>query len=407
MKMKNKMKKQVLFMAVAGLFTSMASAADLIVRDAGAGGAFSTISAAVAQSSDGDRIIIRPKVGNLPYQENITVDKSLTFVTEIPGDKYEINGNITITTANDRVVTIQDAAMVNFTDIGAGGAVLTGRMTVNVINCIVSDDILMSAAGVTANIVGSESDMITMVHGKVVSTLTKKITITDDTSGTPSTDDLYFIANKIIYGAHGVPETPAIILTTTKYQFHILNNYIENASGNAVSINNMKVGTTNDIANNFMYFSFSNSQGIYVGGNALATVYILNNAFDNGQLTYTVDASSTPYVVAQYNIVDSSSGSFVATGNVDVSNNNSSGAYFFNSSTGIATGVILNAGNPDNTYADIDLTRNDVGPTGGSYAWSNYWTGITNRAHVFFLNTPRTIFNGTTGFPANGNATTK
>lgn len=393
-------------MAVAGLFTSMASAADLIVRDGGAGGVFSTISAAVAQASDGDRIIIRPKVGNLPYQENITVDKSLTFVTEIAGDKYEINGSITITTANDRVVTIQDAAMVNNNDIGAGGSSLTGRMTVNVLNCIVSDDILMTAGGVTANIVGSECDMITMVHGKVVSTVTKKITITDDNGASPSNDDLYFIANQIVYPAHGVTETPAIILATTKYQFHILNNVIDNAGGNAIAISNMKVGTTNEIANNFIYFSISNSQGIYVGGNALATVYILNNAFDNGQLTYTVDASSTPYVVAQYNIVDSSSGSF-AGNNLDVSNNNSAGAYFFNSSTGIATGVILNAGNPDNTYADIDLTRNDVGPTGGSYAWSNYWTGITNRAHVFFLNTPRTIFNGTTGFSAEGNATTK
>jgi len=246
-----------------------------------------------------------------------------------------------------------------------------------------------------------------MVHGKVVSTVTKRITITDDTSSTPSNDDLYLIANKIVYPAHGVTETPSVILTTTKYQFHILNNYINNAAGNGILINNMKAATTNDIANNFIYFSISNSQGIYVGGSTLATVYILNNAFDNGQLTYTVDASATPYVVAQYNVVDSSSGSFVASNNVDVNNNNSAGTYVFNPSTGIATGAILNAGNPDNTFADIDLTRNDVGPTGGSYAWSNYWTGITSRPHVFFLNTPRTIFNGTTTFSANGNATTK
>lgn len=401
------MKKQLLFIAIAGLFTSMANAADLIVRDAGAGGTYSTISAAIAAANDGDRIIIRPKVGNLPYQENITIDKSLTFVTEIAGDKYEINGNITITTANDRLVTIQDAALVNTTDIGAGGSVLTGRMTVNILNCIVSDDILMASAGVTANIVGSECDMIQMVHGKVVATVTKKITITDDTSATPSNDDLYLIANKIVYPAHGVTETPSVILTTTKYQFHILNNFINNAGGNGILINNMKVATTNDIANNFIYFSISNSQGIYVSSSVLATVYILNNAFDNGQLTYTVDATSTPYIVAQYNIVDSSSGTFVAGSGVDVSNNNSAGTYVFNSSTGIATGVILNAGNPDNTYADIDLTRNDVGPTGGSYAWSNYWTGVTNKPHVFFLNTPRTIFNGTTTFSANGNAVTK
>lgn len=394
-------------MAVAGLLTSMASAADLIVRDGGAGGAFSTISAAVSQASNGDRIIIRPKTGNLPYQENIAIDKSLTFVSEIQGDKYEINGNITITTATDRVVTIQDASLVNTTDIGTITNLTNGRMTVNVINCIVSDDLLFNTAGVTANIVGSECDMITMVHGKVVSSVTKRITIFDDTSTQSSNEDMYFIANKIVYPAHGVSEIEAIILSTTKYQFHILNNYIYNAAGSGIATSSLKAGSTNTIANNYIYFSITNARGIYIGSSQVATVYILNNAMRNGQLLYFIDANSTPYVVAQYNICLSSSSSSFPVNGLDVANNNTAGVYTFDETTGVATGVLLNAGNPDNVYADIDLSRNDVGPTGGSYAWSNYWTGVTNKPHVFFLNTPRTIFNGTTGFSAEGAAITK
>lgn len=402
------MKTKITLLAVIGLFTSMASAADLIVRDGGAGNSFSSISAAVAQASNGDRIIIRPKTGNLPYQENIAIDKSLTFVSEIQGDKYEINGSITISTANDRVVTIHDAVIVNTgNDIGTITNLTAGRMTVNIMNCIVSDDLLFATAGVTANIVGSESDMITMVHGKVVSTLTKRITLIDDISTQSSNDDIYIIGNKITYPPHGVSEIEAIILSTTKYQFHILNNWIYNAAGNGIATSSLKAGSTNEIANNYIYFSVTNARGIYIGSAQLATVYILNNALQNGQLLYMIDAAAVPYVVAQYNIcLSSSSGTFPVNG-LDVANNNSAGIYNFDASTGVSTGVILNAGNPDNVYADIDLSRNDVGPTGGSYAWSNYWTGVTNKPHVFFLNTPRTIFNGTTGFSAEGAATTK
>ena len=82
------MKKQLLFIAIAGLFSSMASAADLYVRDLGAGGSYATISAAITAASDGDRIIIRPKASNLPYIENLTIDKSLSFVSEINFSRY-------------------------------------------------------------------------------------------------------------------------------------------------------------------------------------------------------------------------------------------------------------------------------------------------------------------------------
>ena len=76
------MKKQLFFIAIASLFTTLASATDLYVRNLGAGGAFSTVSAAIAQASDGDRIIIQPKTNGSAYVENLTINKSLTFVSE-------------------------------------------------------------------------------------------------------------------------------------------------------------------------------------------------------------------------------------------------------------------------------------------------------------------------------------
>lgn len=61
------MKKQLLFSTIAMLFSVVASAADLYVRDFGAGGAYSSISAAITAAVDGDRIIIQPKAGGIPY----------------------------------------------------------------------------------------------------------------------------------------------------------------------------------------------------------------------------------------------------------------------------------------------------------------------------------------------------
>ena len=102
------MKKELFFIAIASLFTSMVSAADLYVRDLGAGGSYSTISAAITAANDGDRIIIRPKAGSLPFIENLTIDKSLSFVSEINFSKYILQGTITITPAAGRVVTINN-----------------------------------------------------------------------------------------------------------------------------------------------------------------------------------------------------------------------------------------------------------------------------------------------------------
>ena len=77
--MKIKMKKKLLFIAIAGLFNLMANAADLYVRATGAGGAYTTVSAAITAANNGDRIIIQPKIDGSAYIENLTINKSLTL----------------------------------------------------------------------------------------------------------------------------------------------------------------------------------------------------------------------------------------------------------------------------------------------------------------------------------------
>lgn len=403
------MKKQLFFVAIAGLFTTAASAADLVVRDGGAGGAFSTIGAAISQASDGDRIIIRPKVGNLPYQEDVLVDKSLTFLSEIQGDQYEINGNFSIQGMENRIVTIQDANIVNGKDLLISGTFTGSRMTVNVMNTTVADEIKLDTPGVTSNIYNCVATYINMVHGKAIANQSRRLYVIEDAYQMPATSDVYLIANKVIFPATGnyVPSTVSV--SSTNYSFHIYNNYIQNSLGGpAITIAQAKGGATNDIMNNFIYANLlPNGYGVNISATQVCTINILNNAFDSGNLQYLVNSSTAPYVVVQYNVMDSSSSSSFTVNNVDVNANNTNGNYGL-TSAGVVTGTALtNAGNPDGSYADLDLSLNDVGVHGGSYAWANYWTGETAKPHVYFLDTPRRVFNGTTAIFASGEAVTK
>ncbi|RZJ64566.1 MAG: hypothetical protein EOO50_15295 [Flavobacterium sp.] len=403
------MKRQLFFTAIAGLFTTMASAADLIVRDGGADGAFSTISAAISQASDGDRIIIRPKVGNLPYQENILVNKSLTFVSEIQGDQYEINGSFTIQTMENRTVTIHDANIVNGNDLLLSGTFTGDRMTVNVMNCAVADEIKLDTPGVTANIYGSTAVYINMVHGKAIANQSRRIYVLDDTYPMPAESDIYLIANKVIFPATGSYVGSTVSISSSQYTFHVYNNFIQNSLGGpAIAVPTAKTGATNDIMNNFVYANISpNGNIVNLGATQVCTINVLNNAFDAGNYQYLVVASAAPYVVVQYNVMDSSSSNQFQLNGVDVGTNNTNGNYGL-TSDGVVTGTVLtNAGNPDGSYADLDLSINDVGVHGGSYAWANYWTGQTAKPHVFFLDTPRRVFNGTTAIFASGEAVTK
>lgn len=63
------------------LVTFFSNAADLIVQENGSTGTYPTISQAITAAVNGDRIIIYPKIGDNPYIEDVTIDKSLEFAS--------------------------------------------------------------------------------------------------------------------------------------------------------------------------------------------------------------------------------------------------------------------------------------------------------------------------------------
>jgi hypothetical protein len=396
------MKKQLLFIAIASLFTSMASAADLYVRDLGAGGSYSTISAAITAANDGDRIIIRPKAGSLPFIENLTIDKSLSFVSEINFSKYILQGTITVTPAAGRVITINNLQISGNNTISVSADTTGGRTTLNLLNSTTAG-VNAGVANTSLNMSGCTSAGITMTHGRITGNKMTSININTPTIDTdPSTDDIEIIAN-----AFSVSGT-AIYLNQKNYNFRILNNF---AGTGYISVLAVKNGSTNEIINNVISSTNTSNANYSIQVSSPAEfnglISILNNVFYYMGPTYgtfyPVTASGVSCYV-YYNISNYS----VTMPSITNSGDNNTASISLNTTTYTVNGLTANTGSPEDDFADIDLTRNDRGNYGGSNSWTNYWpTAVGNKPQVNYLNTPRRIYTGTTEMNATGSGYSK
>lgn len=380
----------------------MASAADLYVRDLGVGGSYSTISAAITAANDGDRIIIRPKAGSLPFIENLTIDKSLSFVSEINFSKYILQGTITVTPAAGRVVTINNLQISGTNAITVSGDTTGGRTTLNVLNSTTAA-VNAGVANTTLNMSGCIGAAITFTHGRITGNKITSVTINTTTIDTnPSTDDIEIIANAI--SANGT----AINLNQKNYNFRILNNF---AGTGIVTISAVKNDSTNEIINNVISSTntsnANNSIQISSPTGFTGLVSILNNVFYYIGPTYgtfyPVTASGVSCYV-YYNVSNYS----VTMPTITNSGNNITASITLNTTNYTVNGLTPNTGSPEDDFADIDLSRNDRGNFGGSDTWANYWpTNVGNKPQVNNLKTPRRIYTGTTEMNATGSGYSK
>ena len=394
-------------MAVAGLFTSMANAADLYVRDLGAGGAFSTISAAIAQASNGDRIIIRPKASSLPYVENLAINKSLSFVSETNFSKYILQGAITIAPAAGRIVTINNLQISGTGLISIPEETTNGRTTLNLFNSATAG-VHTAQTNATLNMSGCTTASINLSHGRVTGNRVTAISVTGSVlDSSPSDDDVEIIANAITGSGLGFN------MDQKTYALRFFNNFVVGY----IEISGIKTGTSNEIANNFIQsttganLSYYSSINLTLSANNPAIFSIVNNVLNyivssyvGYRPVYVTGAGVSAYVF--YNVSNSNqyTGSFYVTGLAGSGNNSSSANWTANTTTFTVSGAaIVNAGNPEEDYADIDLSINDRGPAGGSNAWANYWpTNAGNKPQVNYLKTPRRIYTGTQEMNAQG-----
>lgn len=393
------MTKKLLIIAFAGLSSTMAFAADLYVRNAGAGGAYSTISAAITAASDGDRIIVQPKANGEAYIENLAINKSLTFVSETNYSKYTLQGGVNIDLAAGRVITINNLKTVNsINGILTTGVAVGGRTTINILNCDLIS-VSTTTANTTTNISGCNiNGPLQISHGICTANKASFITIysfQQETSMATSDVEVY-----------GNISTGAIANSQPYYAFKFHNNFCD-----AFWIRGIKDGSSNELINNTVYRPAAANfypAVIYIGlyDNSLTNtgdLAIMNNAvsFVPGQSNICIQNNhNNVNVTASYNV---STNPFVTQGNMIQSNNSGSVNMNFNNTTYTLTGMNENAGNPDIKYTDLDLTRNDAGHYGGSNSWENYWpANVGNKPQINYLVTPRTITGGTLNIKGSG-----
>lgn len=378
-------------MAFAGLFSSMASAADLNVRATGAGGAYTTVSAAITAANNGDRIIIQPKTDGSAYVENLTINKSLTFVSETNYNKYFIRGTVTITPSAGRVVTISNLSSGNFTiyNVVVNGATTGGRTTLNLYNCYLNN-VDATGANNTTNISGcTVSGYVLFSHGRATGNNVQSINAYNTSSDSVlATTDVEIIGNAAAFG---------ITNQQSSYNFKMYNNF-----ASSIYVSGAKTSGSNEIVNNTIYQPNGGDVApIYIGINGNAgtggNITIMNNAisFFVAETTSCIqNAGNVAVVTATYNV---STNAFVTEGTITQSNNTGSVNMSFNNTAYTVTGGNVNAGNPAVSYTDLDLTRNDAGHYGGSNSWANYFPADNGgRPQVNYLVTPRAILNTST-----------
>jgi hypothetical protein len=417
--MKSMTKKTFFAMALftMGLLTNI-KAADLVVAEGGAGGAYSSISQAITAAVNGDRILINPKSGNSAYAENLTIDKNLQLLCNIEGAQFTVQGNVNITPANDRVVTIIGMKDLVGTIDGTTNCSAGLRCKVYLLNCtFLSGNVNFDYNNYNLTLASSiVNGNVTLRYGKV---LGNQITATG--SGVKLNADTYLsndtnwvVGNKIVANIINSAYYAGIYNLNTSQFFYFSNNYItfgtnynngypacgiyvtgvKNSSNGRNTIFNNTItrgSNTGGWNNNARY-------GISVSGAPASTyVDIMNNIILG--LGYGIDigidaGGSSGVVSSSYAFMNGVTTPFSVVAN-DGTNNLATNVTLDAEGRPAVISDVINAGNSDSTYYDIDLTRNDVGCYGGSFTLDNYFP-FTGSARVYFMLVPRRITVGNT-----------
>lgn len=375
--------------------TTNAFAIDRIVQENGPTGTFSTITAAITAAVDGDRIIIYPKIGDNPYVEDITINKTLEFASAEDSVRYKIQGNITIQALNDRVVTIISAHLTAGSIIGNTAG---WRTEVNVMGCILDGGSIAFTNQYYASIVSNilQSGNIRLSHGKVIGNDLNTSQILVEGPASINNDTLNIIANKA-----------GRITCTSDIFLNIYNNFIRRLSTNSaafahsISYSIASSQVKMNIINNTVITPYSDTSNAARASylSLTAPALIKNNIFQASAISNTLIAPNAILVAgnaSSYNFISTSLAGYGAISTTDTSIAGSPA----NATTGqlILPTPALDGADPGFEYYDLNLSVGDAGCYGGSYSLDNYFP-ITGSSRVYNIDMPFGIT--TTGAPLN------
>ncbi len=360
------------------LFSSLSCIGALATdRVVSATGMYNTISSAIAASSDGDRVLVEPGT----YAGNLYIDKSISILPNQEGGRYTVTGSWVriIPGPTPRTITICGLRMTTglFHTYNSG----TGRLHLRLLDCVLNGADFSSAPSQYIELYrDSISGKLTMINGRIVgNTLgggTNSGALLQVNGGSSQPDALEIIGNIFLPTNNGA-NTPYILDVNFDREFHIENNFLAN---NTTTASFLRVQGTNQpgtpdctVNSNTFYRSVSSSLTVIYSLMTTANVDLVNNVSIGNTGTFIDWQFRTGKTSA--NLLAAPSWINTATGQPTVGS------------------PLINAGDPDPRYLDLDLTTNDVGCYGGSNSRANFTTAMGS-AVVGFMQAPRVVAQG-------------
>lgn len=404
--------KKTLAIAALALAGMQASATDLCVAENGTGGCYATITDALNAAVSGDRILVNPKSNNASYTEDLNITKSIQILSNVEGQQFTLQGNVTISPAVGRTVIIVGMNDLTGSVYPTGNSPAGNRCVVRLMNCnfgngsikfdydnfdvavvscVFSDGSIVLRYG---KVIGN--DITTTTNANYYSNVFYSIGI--NTDAYPTLDTVSVIGNKIVNNAAvgGYYNCPIFSSTTSQF-FFISNNLMSRSSGSPYAevpiytntSKNSLLGRNTVINNTANYATRTLATGISIYNNQ-GYVDVYNNLI---LATAGVGIAAGTQVGVSFNFM---SNPLTITGVInDGTNNLSSNTTLNGSGKPNAGSDAINGGDPDKGFYDINLTVNDAGAYGGSFTLDNYFP-VTGSARVYMINAPRKVVVGST-----------
>jgi hypothetical protein len=403
------------FILLLSMVAFMAQATDRVVEQSGVSPVYSSIQAAINAASDGDRILIKNRPGNIPWIEDLTIAKSLELLSYDNDVQWIIQGNVLVTSGSNRDITVLGmrnlSGYLGYTTSGG-----SSRSThVKVIDCsFESGYIGLQSDAYILDVIHTDitDGYIYNYNGDIIGCELNNSTITIYNGEAYRNETVRIIGNKIStpesssYGFQGID------INNVTYDFEIKNNLI--MATRAISVEKSASSQTFYIYNNSIRTTRStNTSGTHYGakglelrhsgtGSSSATYEIMNNAIDMFNAANVSNWGIDIYgqngdINVYYNWIDSDfAPEFSGTPTVDFANNITT-AFDINADGSLPGGSpCIDGANPDPSFYDLDLSTGDAGCFGGSYTLDNFFPLHTGSARIYMVDYPFQVRQGST-----------
>lgn len=415
--------KRLLLTFSAVLFTASVFAGNLLVKEYGVNGTYSTIQDAINAAQDGDTIIVFNKPSGQYWLEDLVISKEVFLENSDANQRFnQLDGDIRIDPQDGKKMFFLGIDLMSGHKIYSNGSAsdANNRCEINIIDCSMGEA-EFEDNNLHMRILDSDISTVSFRYGIMAGCVGSNLTVSKGVAAS-ATDSLVIVGNKN-YSATIDTYCSLRILNNRFYFYGGNNNYTGHYNGNnnnvytntyynnclAIVDANFNPTYSNIIANNTFVLNDNISQYCYYNNysiykcnlgynysialsiNYSGNVYIYNNIVDaegNGKSFEDYGGSSgTPFV--SHNYIES------GVSNIAIPTNNEfngQGVSLSTDGNGKASGTPVDGGIYLGQYNDIDLTRNDAGTYGGPYSIDNYHGIMANpsggKASVHFIEIP-------------------